>query len=373
MGVQEVSASRLERVRELMATRGYDALVVRDVAGIRWLTGAARVLDSEEAHTLLVGTEAAWLHTDSRYYGAFAKAMGEGAPIVVDMDDITHSAWLASKVGKLRARVIAVEDTLSLGFFEEFEAALNRASRACLLPRLHGDLIKMRMVKDDEEIALLRRAQQITDQAFDHLCAYIRPGMTELAIRAELEGYMLKNGAHALSFDSIVGSGPNGANPHARPSERVVETGDLIVIDFGAAYADYHADMTRTVSVGHPSEEQQQVYDVVRRAHEAAAEAARPNMAGKELHRIAARVIEDAGYGNFFKHGLGHGVGIEIHERPFEGARSTDTIPVGSVFTIEPGIYLPGRFGIRLEDFGVMGEDGYEPFTESTHELVCVG
>lgn len=368
----EVFEARLGRVRSLMDERGYDAVIVRNIADIRWLTGAARVLDDEVAHTLVVSGNHAWLHTDSRYFGSFTEALGEDGLFEVDMEFTSHPSWTAQVLRSLRARTVAVEDTLALGFFDQLGFALDRVSIACLMPRLHDDIGMMRMVKDEEEIALMRHAQQITDDAFAHICTFIRPGQTELQIRAELEGYMLSHGAHALSFDSIVASGPNGANPHARPGERAVGEGDLIVIDFGAAYGDYHADMTRTVCVGTPSEEQRQVYAIVREAHERCAEAAKPGISGKELHELAVRVIEDAGYGEYFQHGLGHGVGIQIHERPSVSVRSTDDIPVGAVFTIEPGIYLPDKFGIRLEDFGVMRADGYEPFTASPHDLVCV-
>ena len=192
-------------------------------------------------------------------------------------------------------------------------------------------------------------------------------------MRAELESYMLSHGADGLSFDTIIASGPNGANPHARPGSRRLTEGDLVVMDYGAAYGDYHSDMTRTVCVGTPNAEQVAVYEVVRRAHEECAERAVPGVLGRALHEHAATVIAEAGYGEFFNHGLGHGVGVEIHERPFVGRRGDDPIPQGAVFTIEPGIYLPGCFGIRLEDFGVMGERGYIPFTESSHELACVG
>ncbi len=373
MDARSVAHKRLERLRNLMGERGYDAVVVRNVADIRWLTDAARVLDDECAHTMVVTPERAWLHTDSRYFGSFGAAMGDQSAIAVDMDSVSHPTWIAKRILEAKARVVAVEDTLTLGFYQSLSNAIDELSVGCLFARMHADVCAMRMVKDEREIAQLRRAQQITDEAFAHICAFIRRGMTELAIRAELEGYMLSHGAHALSFDSIVASGPNGANPHARPSEREVGEGDLIVIDFGAAYADYHADMTRTVCVGTPNDEQRRVYDVVREAHEAAARAASPGMAGKDLHCIAARVIADEGYGDCFQHGLGHGVGIQIHERPVAGSRSVDVIPVGSVFTIEPGIYLPGKFGIRLEDCGVMREGGFESFASSTHELLSVG
>lgn len=167
-------------------------------------------------------------------------------------------------------------------------------------------------------------------------------------------------------------SGPNGANPHAQPGERVVEKGDMIVMDYGAGYLDYHSDMTRTVVLGQPSEEQQHVYDVVRLANETCASAIHAGVLGSDIHNLAVKVISDAGYGEYFGHGLGHGVGVEIHERPFCNARYNKPLPAGSVVTDEPGIYLPGKFGIRLEDFGVVTEDGYDVFTQSTHDLMVI-
>ncbi len=361
--------ARLNMIREMMKRRGYDAVVLRNNPDIRWLTCAARVLDDEVAHTALITTDGAWLHTDSRYFGAFKERLASSDAWDVDMDPSDHPSWVAAKLGEVRARVVAVEDSLTIGFFEELKYALDRRSLACLLPRLHQDVSVLRMVKDDEEIEMMRCAQRVTDEAFQYICDHMRAGMTELKVRAELEGYMLSHGADGLSFDTIVASGPNGANPHARPTSRELVEGDLVVMDYGAAYGDYHSDMTRTVCIGTPSAEQLAVYDVVRRAHEECAERAVPGVSGRELHEHAVRVITAAGYGEFFNHGLGHGVGLEIHERPFVGRRGDEPIPTGAVFTIEPGIYLPGRFGIRLEDFGVMGDKGYIPFTESSHEL----
>ena len=369
----EAMAARVARLRGLMVERGYDAVILRNNPDLRWLTGAERTFDFESAHTAYITADRLYLHTDSRYYNTFLERLGSDSPWIIDQDRTTAPTWAALHAARERSRVVAVEDSLTLDFFDELQDQLRRAGVAALLPRMHGDICNLRMVKDAEELRLLQAAQDVTDAAFEHICSYIRPGMTEKQIRAELEGWMLSNGADALSFDSIIASGPNGANPHAQPSDRRVAEGDLIVMDYGAVVGDYHADMTRTVCLGEPSEEQRSVYDVVRRAHEECAAAARPNMGGRELHELAAQVIADAGYGDYFNHGLGHGVGLEIHERPSEGRLSTDTIPVGAVFTIEPGIYLPGEFGIRLEDTGVMCEDGFHSFAASTHDLVIVG
>lgn len=364
---------RVERLRALMAERGYDAVILRNNPDLRWLTGAERTFDDEVAHTAVVTADGLWLHTDSRYYNTFVERLGSECAWALDMEVTTPAAWAARRAAAERARVVAVEDTCDLAFYDDLLVELARAGVACLTPRLHGDICDLRMVKDAEEVELMRRAQEVTDAAFEHICGWIRPGVTEQQIRVELENYMLSHGADELSFGSIIASGPNGANPHAQPGERQVQLGDLIVMDYGAGYHDYHSDMTRTVSVGEPSDEQRRVYDVVRRAHEESAAAVRAGVIGRDVHEVAARVIEEAGYGEYFGHGLGHGVGIQIHENPNFNRRWDRPVPEGSVVTIEPGIYLPGRFGIRLEDFGLVTADGYEPFTRSTHELVVVG
>ncbi len=362
-------AGRVSRLRALMEQRGYDAVILRNNPDLRWLTGAEGVFDDEVAHTALVTSEGLWLHTDSRYFNSFVEHLGDDTPWQLDMEVVAPAAWAACRVAEARARVVAIEDTCDLAFYDALRHEFGQASIAPALPRLHGDICDLRMVKDEAELELLREAQRITDESFEHICGYIKVGMTEQQIRAELENYMLSHGADGLSFDTIIASGPNGANPHARPGERKVCAGDLIVMDYGALYHDYHADMTRTVCLGQPSDEQMKVYEVVRQAHEACADAVAPDVIGSDIHDLSVRVISEAGYGDYYGHGLGHGVGIEIHERPGFGRGWNKPVPAGSVVTIEPGIYLPGKFGIRLEDCGVVSERGYEPFTAASHEL----
>lgn len=372
MANAQVGAKRVARFREVMAEKGYDAVVLRRNPDLRWLTDSERTFDFEDAHTAFITSDELYLHTDSRYFGTFKDRLGNDTPWQIDMDNIGHAAWAAQHVAASRARVVAVEDTVELAFFDDLERELADRSVSALMPRMHGAIADLRIVKDPAEIELMRHAQTITDKAFLHMLDYIKPGLTEQQIRAELENYMLSHGADALSFDSIVASGPNGANPHAQPGERVVEKGDMIVMDYGAGYLDYHSDMTRTVVLGQPSEEQQHVYDVVRLANETCARAIHVGVLGSDIHNLAVKVISDAGYGEYFGHGLGHGVGVEIHERPFCNARYSKPLPAGSVVTDEPGIYLPGKFGIRLEDFGVVTEDGYDVFTQSTHDLMVI-
>ena len=373
MAKSDACERRVARLRALMDERGYDAVVLRNNPDLRWLTGAERTFDDEVAHTAFVTAEGLWLHTDSRYYNTFCERLGTEGPWQLDQEVIAPAAWVAKRACEARARVLAVEDTIDLAFYDALVAELGRASVAPALPRLHSDIQKLRMVKDEEELELLREAQRITDAAFEHICGFIKPGQTEQEIRAELENYMLSHGADGLSFGTIIAAGPNGANPHAQPGERVIEQGDMIVMDYGALYHDYHADMTRTVCVGEPSAKQREVYDIVRRTHEACAAAIRPGVIGREVHELSVRLIAEAGYGDCYGHGLGHGVGIEIHERPNLGRLYDKPVPAGSVVTVEPGIYLPGEFGIRLEDCGVVTENGYEPFTASSHDLRVVG
>lgn len=373
MADAKACAGRVERLRALMVERGWDAVVLRNNPDLRWLTGSERTFDLEVAHTAVVTAEGLWLHTDSRYYNTFVERLGAECAWQIDMEGVAPATWAARRVAAARARVVALEDTCELGFFDDFNVACSVAGIACLVARLHGDICDLRMVKDDEEVSLMRRAQEVTDAAFAHICEFIQVGQTEQEIRVELENYMLSHGADELSFGTIIASGPNGANPHAQPGERRVEEGDLIVMDYGAGYHDYHSDMTRTVCVGEPTDEQRAVYDVVRRAHEACAEAIHAGVIGRDIHEVAVKVISEAGYGDYFGHGLGHGVGLQIHENPNFNRRWDRPVPEGSVVTVEPGIYLPGRFGIRLEDFGLVTADGFAPFTASTHDLVVVG
>ena len=372
MADAKACAARVQRFRDLMAERGIDAAIIRNNSDLRWLTGAERTFDFETAHTAVITQDEQWLHTDSRYYNTFCERLGPDTPWKIDQDMVDHPWWAARRVREARARVVAVEDTCSLAFYDEFGAECLKAGVAVLMPRLHGDICDLRMVKDAEEIELMCHAQSITDAAFEHMCGFIKPGMTEMLLRAELENYMLSNGSDALAFGSIVATGPNGANPHAQPGADVVREGDFIVMDFGAGYHDYKSDMTRTVCVGTPSDEQRRVYDIVRATHEACAEAVHGGIVGSELHALSVKLITDAGYGDYYKHGLGHGVGLDIHENPVFGRSWDRPCPVGSVMTIEPGIYLPGKFGVRLEDYGLVTENGFEPFTKSPHELVCI-
>ena len=279
-----------------MAERGYDAIVVRDEANLRWLTGVKGVFDYtfEFPHAAFITADQCLFHTDSRYLNSFEENTSAGSPWVYDMDEGTIPGWVAGKIAANKCRVCAIEDDMQINFYQGIQRGLEDRSVACMLPLMHDDIRKMRAIKDAEEIELMRHAQSITDAAFQHMLGYIKPGMTEKQVRNELENFMFANGADSLAFGSIVASGPNTANPHAVPSDRVIEKGDFVLMDYGAGYCDYRSDMTRTVVMGEPTQEQLDLYALVRRAHEECVAAIHPGVEGNDIFKLSKKIIGDA-------------------------------------------------------------------------------
>ena len=215
----------------------------------------------------------------------------------------------------------------------------------------------------------MKKAQKIADTAFTQLLSELRPGMTERQLAARLQYLAICSGAEKMSFDTIVASGPNGSMPHAVPTGRNVQEGDFITFDFGCVYEGYCSDTTRTVALGQVTEEMEQVYQVVYQAQKAGLAAARSGITGREMDAAARDVIAKAGYGDYFGHALGHSLGIEVHEDPVAAPRNEKPLPSGAVISVEPGIYLPGKFGVRIEDVVVLDDGGCRDLTELTREL----
>ena len=226
--------------------------------------------------------------------------------------------------------------------------------------------------KEAWELDLMLKAQAITDKAFSEVLTRIKPGMTELELQAELIYCMYKNGGTGLAFEPIVVSGPNTSLPHGVAGERVIQAGDFVTMDFGASYKGYCSDMTRTVAVGFATDEMKKVYEVVLKAQESANRYTYRGVPGKEIDAVARKVITDAGYGKNFGHGYGHSLGLEIHEAPNTNTSNPEPMPVGAVCSAEPGIYLPGKFGVRIEDVVIIKEDGCEDITKSPKHLIVV-
>lgn len=235
-----------------------------------------------------------------------------------------------------------------------------------------GLVLGLRAAKDADEVRRMRAAQAITDAAFAHITRFMRPGMTEREVQLELEGYMLSHGASGLAFSSIVATGANGASPHAIPGDTRLEAGQCVVMDFGARALGYCSDMTRMVFLGQPEGRMLAAWKTLRRANEEVEALLRPGVTGRQAHELAERILDEGGFGGCMGHGLGHGVGIDVHEEPVLAPRNERALVPGNVVTVEPGIYIAGDFGMRLEDFGVITEDGFEVFTQSTHDLVVI-
>ena len=229
-----------------------------------------------------------------------------------------------------------------------------------------------RGVKEAWEIERMRKAQDITDKAFSEVLGRIKVGMTELELQAELIYCLYKNGGDGLAFDPIVVSGPNTSLPHGVAGERKIQEGDFVTMDFGAMYQGYCSDMTRTVAVGYATEEMKKVYNTVLEAQLAGIGITKAGVPGKDIDAAARKVIEDAGYGPYFGHGYGHSLGLEIHEAPNPNGGNDQPMPVGAVCSAEPGIYLPGKFGVRIEDVTIYLENGYEDITHSPKNLIIV-
>jgi Xaa-Pro aminopeptidase len=229
-----------------------------------------------------------------------------------------------------------------------------------------------RMVKRPEELEKIRSAQALAEEAFTRILTVIHAGMTEREIQLELDFTMLRLGAEELSFPTIALTGTSTSMPHGVPSEKVVKKGDFVLMDYGAVVDGYHSDMTRTVAVGQPSAEMEAVYQVVLEAQQRSLETARAGITGQRLDAVARLCIAQAGYGDYFGHSLGHGVGLEIHEYPNASPSSTTVLRAGHVVTVEPGIYLSGKFGVRIEDFVVITEDGCENLTHAEKQLIVL-
>ncbi len=380
----DTSQLRLAQLREEFKKGSLDAFSVRDTANITWLCAFDKVFDDEAAHALFVSAVAdqAILHTDSRYSeAARAAALREGSVKVCD-ERQTHAAFIkrawdeafcapyANMQQETGDAALGIEDSIALREFRQLQDAFSHEDARLI--ETDELICKLRAVKDEVEIARMRAAQRITDAAFAHIVAFMRPGMTEREVQIELESFMLRHGADDLAFSSIVACGANGASPHAIPGQTKLEAGQCVVLDFGAKAAGYCSDMTRTVFLGEPTQKMRDAYAAIRSANEQVEASLRPGVTGCEMHELAERVLADAGFANKMGHGLGHGVGLEIHELPVLSPRNKAALVAGNVVTVEPGIYVPGEFGMRLEDFGVVTEDGFEVFTASTHDMVIL-
>ncbi|XJZ26187.1 M24 family metallopeptidase [Bacillota bacterium Lsc_1132] len=351
---------KLAKLRSNFSNFEIDGLLITSAYNRRYMTN----FTGTSGVALISGSRALFI-TDFRYIEQ-ATNQCQGFEIV------QHTGAIIDEVAA-QAKKLGIQ---KLGFEEEYVTfsayqAYAKAVNAELVP-VSGLIEKLRLIKNDAEIKILKEAADIADAAFKHIIEFIRPGKTELEVANELEFFMRKAGATSSSFDTIVASGPRSALPHGVASDKVIEKGDIVTLDYGAYYKGYVSDITRTVSVGEPDAKLKEIYNIVLEAQLRGMAGIKPGMTGKEADALTRDWIAEKGYGDYFGHSTGHGIGLEVHEGPALSIRSEIVLEPGMVVTCEPGIYIPGLGGVRIEDDTMITADHNQALTHSTKELIIL-
>jgi Xaa-Pro aminopeptidase len=351
--------TRRNRLSERLPELGVDAVLISSLPNVRYLTGFPG-----SSASLVVGAAGSVFFTDGRY-------AEQSRLEVSDLERVASmeppAPAMLEHCRRLGVRRLGFErHAVTVAQLEGWERALEDLE----LVGVGQEVERLRWAKDPDELGLLRAAQEATDAAFADILDVLAIGLTERQAAARLEQDLMLHGADGVSFAPIVAFGEHAAEPHHRPCHRALVEGDVIKMDFGGLVGGYHTDFTRTVAFGEPAPELRKVHDLVAEAQQAGIDAIRPGAVGRDVDEAARAVIREAGYGDRFDHGLGHGVGLEIHEGPSLGTRSDDELPVGAVVTVEPGVYLPALGGVRIEDAVEVTEDGGRPLGSSTRELI---
>ncbi len=358
-------AGRLPKLRAAMAEAEYDALLVTNLTNVRYLTGF-----TGSAGVLLVTDTDLVLTTDGRYKFQSAEQLNAaGVEARIEIGNVSEQkdkvAAAAAGIGRIGLEAGDVTWARQRGFAADWFASAE-------LIATDGVIEQLRRVKDVGELERMREAARVADDALANVRPLLASGISERDFAIALDFEIRKLGASGNSFETIVAAGPNGAKPHARPSARVIEAGELVVLDFGAIVEGYCSDMTRTVCAGEPSPELQKMVDVVAASQRAGVAAVKAGASAAAIDKVCRDVIAEAGWADAFMHSTGHGVGLDIHEAPWVSATSSDTLAPGHVVTVEPGVYLEGLGGVRIEDTVVVTEDGCYPLTTTTKELAVV-
>lgn len=353
----------MDRINRIVLPENADGALITSDINRRYFTGM-----KSSAGMLLIFKECAYLIIDFRYIEKARNTVKNCT--VMEQENLTEQ--INSLMKKHNAKSLAVESmdmTLSrMSFLEKKFPDIEFIKS----DELSNNIYDMRTIKSAEEIEKIHKAQEIAEKAFDEILGFISPGVTEREIALKLDSCMLENGAEGLSFETIALAGANTSMPHGVPGNYKVKNGDFVLMDFGAVYDGYHSDMTRTVCVGQPSEKMGKIYDIVLKAQLEALKKVKSGITGSELDGYARDIIDESGYGDFFGHSLGHGVGMEIHEFPTASSKSETILKENIVVTVEPGIYLPGEFGVRIEDFVVLTENSHQNLTNCPKKLIIL-
>ncbi len=357
---------RLAALRERLRGSGADAFLISKVSNVVYVTGFGDVFDEHADAVCLITSDEATLFTGFIYARpAGLAALGTPWTVCEVRDGLYETVCDRLDEGGLRH--VLLESSAPYGRFryisERFGGRVEAVDRW---------VEEARTVKDDDEVARIGDAAALADAAFEHVLGFLRPGRTEREVALEIELHLRSHGSEGVPFTPIVASGPNSANPHAKVGDRVLAVGDLVKMDFGARVGGYCSDMTRTVVIGTAGKREREVYEAVRAANEAGIEAVRPGRRGSEIDAVARDLLTERGFGDEFGHGLGHGVGLDVHEAPRLGPRSNDPIPSGAVITIEPGVYVDGFGGVRIEDLLVVAEGFPRVLSGATKDLIEV-
>lgn len=352
--------SKLHKLRNLLQQNEVDAILVTNPFNRRYITNFTGT-----AGSALITDREAFFITDFRY-------VDQANEQAKDFTVVEHHGPISDKISELLDK----NGIKLLGFEEEHvtyaQHSLYEEKFSARLIATKGMIESLRIVKSADEIEILKQAAKIADEAYGHILNHLRPGMTEIDIANELEFFMRKKGATSSSFDIIVASGYRSALPHGVASEKKIETGELVTLDYGALYKGYCSDTTRTVAVGEVSDDLKKIYETVQEAQERAVRGIKPGMTGKEADALARDYIVQEGYGDYFGHSTGHGIGLEVHEGPALSLRSHIELQKNMVVTVEPGIYIPEVGGCRIEDDIVLTESGNERLTHATKQFIQV-
>lgn len=352
--------SRIEKVRNKLTELKVDALLVTEPKNLLYLanfTGSAGLA--------VITQEEAFFVTDFRY-------TEQAAQQAVGFNLRIHKQGIMAEVNDIllenKAKNVAIEaNQMNVSTYLQIKQLF-----AADIVESQGLVEKIREIKEPEELALIKAACEITDQSFEHILKFIKPGITELQVANELEAFLKAKGASAMSFDTIVASGVRSSMPHGVASDKVIEDGDMITLDWGCYYQGYSSDMTRTIAVGSVEPELDKIYHIVLEAHERVNRGAKAGMTGKEIDALARDYITEQGYGAYFGHSTGHGLGLDVHELPAISSKNDEAVQAGMVITNEPGIYIPGLGGVRIENDLIVTEDGVESTNQSPKHLIIL-
>jgi len=358
--------ARVEKLRRMLNEQSLDAIIITQPQNSLYLSGFGPSVQPDEiAGALLITEDDSILMTGFIYLEQAEREAPVFRLFKVERGDEEMVKALPGLLEEVGAKWVGFEaEHLTFARYQKWASALEGSE---WVPT-SGLVEEIRAIKDQDEIEAIRKAVTLADETYAYLREYIRPGLTEREVAWEAEIYMRQRGAEKIAFDFIIAGGPNGALPHATTTERAFREGEPMVIDIGARVESYHSDLTRTIYLGEPEARFQEIYALVRRAQESALEGIRAGMKGREADALARQVIEEAGYGEYFGHGLGHGVGLAVHEKPRAANTSEEELRAGMILTVEPGIYIPDWGGVRIEDMVVIREEGVEVLNRASKE-----